>query len=797
MFGGSPKAQGESWHNDTWVYQDGQWSAGPAAPGGLSPRGGSTMAYDPDIGKIVLFGGSDAVWPPHLTDTWLYDGSSWQPGPAAPAGLTAREGAQMVYDPDIHSLVLFGGSGTEPYAETWLFDGSAWTRGPATPSAMGPRIYFGMTYDPLVHRVVVAGGDGGSDVWMFDGASWAAGPALPVDFGPKERFRMDFDPQLGGDVAFSGLGPGVATKSLWILRNGTTWVKAPGSPLIRWAPARVDGGVVWYPPADALMVLSGIVDGNNGMDGYADTWFFRDVPPRPSSVTISPTVPTVRDAVTMTIGTTIGGYLKTWTHYRWFVNGTAVPGAVGKTLPGGTAKPGDLIQLQAHMVDSLNIVGPWVASNSVTVANRAPVVNYVGILPGQVFVSSSLSATTNGVSDPDGDSVTLHYQWRVNGAAVGTDGPFLTPAAYGNGDTVDLTVTPVDQWGASGTPTAAVAKVVAWNLVAGSDVPGQTVPVRGGGFGTNETVDFHVDSPVGPVLGSALTDATGAFALTQATVPTPFPGGQHMLYGVGRSSGIVGPGPMGVLPDSSIDTIALAVGDRTTFVGVGFRPNEPVTVAFPFDSGVVRTADSTGTVTATLTTPAEPAPGGVVTAQGAMSGTTTDDYRVVPTFVAPATSEPYRSVPVTLTGFGPAETVRFDFDGGPVSQTFVTDAQGSLSANLVLSTTFKIHDINAVGASSGVAKKVTITLPGTMSISPTSGPEGTVVTVDSGPGWVPNETVHLLLGMSQLKNVTADSTGTVHTTFTMPHYQVGAQVTVKLSDTGLGLTLPVVFTVTS
>src|SRR2546425_8244540 len=64
LFGGSPKAQTETWRNDTWIYANDVWSLGPSAPAGLTPRGGSAMGYDPDIGKLVLFGGADGAWPP-------------------------------------------------------------------------------------------------------------------------------------------------------------------------------------------------------------------------------------------------------------------------------------------------------------------------------------------------------------------------------------------------------------------------------------------------------------------------------------------------------------------------------------------------------------------------------------------------------------------------------------------------------------------------------------------------------------------------------------------------------------
>ena len=58
MFGGAPASYGQGWYNDTWIYTGGvagSWVRGPAAPAGLTPRGGMAMVYDPDIGKIVLY----------------------------------------------------------------------------------------------------------------------------------------------------------------------------------------------------------------------------------------------------------------------------------------------------------------------------------------------------------------------------------------------------------------------------------------------------------------------------------------------------------------------------------------------------------------------------------------------------------------------------------------------------------------------------------------------------------------------------------------------------------------------
>jgi hypothetical protein len=217
FFGGAPKTMGESWSAATWIFSTTGWSTGPAAPEGLTPRGGSAMAYDPVRGKVVLFGGEGPEWPPSMNDTWVFDGSAWTKVTTTQSP-APRQGAQMVFDPDIGSMVLFGGSGADAYTDTWLFDGSNWTPGPAAPPAMLPRIYFGMAYDPDRHAVLVAGGDGGTDSWLFNGTSWSPGPALPDELGAKERIRMAYDPDLHADMVFGGIGPGNPSSKLCMLR---------------------------------------------------------------------------------------------------------------------------------------------------------------------------------------------------------------------------------------------------------------------------------------------------------------------------------------------------------------------------------------------------------------------------------------------------------------------------------------------------------------------------------------------------------------------------------------------------
>jgi hypothetical protein len=291
-FGGSPKQLSEAWSNETWIFSNTtkKWSQGPAAPSGLTPRGGSAMAFDPDLGDLVLFGGAGSSWPP-LNETWLFDGTSWTQGPAAPAGLAGRTGAEMAYDKSIGAVVLFGGSGAEPFDDTWFLTGTTpatlqWTPGPAAPAAMGPRAFFGMTYDDALGDVVVAGGDGGTDCWFLTGddmssAQWVAAPPFADKLGTRERFRLAYDPQLGGDALFGGLKYS-GDSDFWVLVNGTEWVQIPRSG--SWPSGRLDGSLVWNPTygSGALMLFAGISPNQNGKVGFSDTWFYKGSPPTPT-----------------------------------------------------------------------------------------------------------------------------------------------------------------------------------------------------------------------------------------------------------------------------------------------------------------------------------------------------------------------------------------------------------------------------------------------------------------------------------------------------------------------------------
>jgi hypothetical protein len=120
-------------HDDNLYSFDGQtWT--PHAPSGTWPPALCLPSLAADAGhhQLLLFGGNPGTGvTPVPADTWTYDGSRWmkQTPAQAPA---ARDDAAMVYDPDLHAAVMFGGQGLNegqsgPLNDTWTWDGTNWT----------------------------------------------------------------------------------------------------------------------------------------------------------------------------------------------------------------------------------------------------------------------------------------------------------------------------------------------------------------------------------------------------------------------------------------------------------------------------------------------------------------------------------------------------------------------------------------------------------------------------------------------------------------------------------------------
>ena len=153
------------------------------APGEVPPpvQGGS-LAYDPVLDKILLFGGghvaemNDRGELAGFTGTWSFDAPTgeWKqlsPGLEPPPRMSTR----MVYDRKNQQMVLFGGDAQTRYlCDTWLFDTrtGTWreTRSRTSPPARAGHF---MVYDEPSGWVIAGGGynrENLDDLWAYDGS---------------------------------------------------------------------------------------------------------------------------------------------------------------------------------------------------------------------------------------------------------------------------------------------------------------------------------------------------------------------------------------------------------------------------------------------------------------------------------------------------------------------------------------------------------------------------------------------------------------------------------------------------
>jgi Domain of unknown function (DUF1996) len=419
--------------------------------------------------------------------------------------------------------------------------------------------------------------------------------------------------------------------------------------------------------------------------------------------------------------------------------------------------------------------------------DKPPKMDSVKILPAPAYATDTLTAQPVNLRDPDGDAITCSYAWKVNGKPVGGDSIQLDPSLFTIGDVVSVTVTPTDSWGVQGTPVTSTPVTILTDLAAKAPAsPGGAVTLFGGGFGAAESVALTVDSPSGPTLGSVTVGTDGSFTAFGTTLPTPLPGGAHTIFGVGASSHIQGQGSLTVIPGGSLTPGDVPAGGIATFSGVGFAPDEVVSTSFSGGVPAIVAADAAGSVSATVLSPAEPGPRNTVTAT-APSGTASVSYLVDTTMTLPTKGEPNVPVPFAITGYGAGETVDALINNVKNGQTFTTDGSGSYAGTVTITGTFaNNYFVRMTGETSGQSKMLQIDLLAYVAIDPPTGPVGTLVAVTSLFGWVPGETVHLSVAGTHLKDVTADSAGSVITTFTVPQHGPG-NISVVLADDILGI----------
>lgn len=145
--------------------------------------------------------------------------------------------------------------------------------------------------------------------------------------------------------------------------------------------------------------------------------------------------------------------------YLWEGNGQLIPGQAQPTLKASVVPSNTTVVCIVTPHDGLQ-PGISQKSPSAEVKNQKPIIDSVVIQPPNAFTTSELTCVVSGVTDGDGEPVSLSYAWTLNGTALAnqTDAK-LSGDWFAKGDSVSCVVTPSDPY-ETGSAKASPAVVI-------------------------------------------------------------------------------------------------------------------------------------------------------------------------------------------------------------------------------------------------------------------------------------------------------------------------------------------------
>ena len=125
--------------------------------------------------------------------------------------------------------------------------------------------------------------------------------------------------------------------------------------------------------------------------------------------------------------------------YAWYVNGGAI--AATTSMTGSSFSKSDKVECEVKPYDGSEY-GTAVKSNQVIIGNAAPAVASVTLTPSPAYEGSTMTCTPG--TTKDGDTVTIKYEWFVNGTLTSTASSKLSGTSFDKGDRVYCRITPFD-----------------------------------------------------------------------------------------------------------------------------------------------------------------------------------------------------------------------------------------------------------------------------------------------------------------------------------------------------------------
>lgn len=264
---------------DTWEFSEGSWhnitADSPAAP---PARWAAGLVYDSALGGLLLFGGQDEYGADYFNDTWEFSAAGWtqlHPTNSPPP----RGGNTMVYDSTDGYALLWGESVVDGPQTYWEFAGGTWTNITATVTGSLPNAGIFGADNPAGGDVVFFGGTRSCEAGMGLTYSYSDGafhnltssePARPL--AGDGSLVMTYDPAMDGVLLFSGYTTTCTlTSETWVFHNGT-WVNLTSESAPP-APGRWDAQLAYDVALGGAVTFSGNENPVGGINDFGDdTW---------------------------------------------------------------------------------------------------------------------------------------------------------------------------------------------------------------------------------------------------------------------------------------------------------------------------------------------------------------------------------------------------------------------------------------------------------------------------------------------------------------------------------------------
>ena len=522
------------------------WSSAQPA-GAPPPLRGAAAAYDGDTSSVVLFGG---IAPDgNLSDsTWVWDGRTWTLHPASAMSEVppARQQASMAFDPSLHQLILFGGEAADGslLGDTWAWNGASWyelTPGPS--GAPAARRDASLSLGPNGNLVLFGG------IGSAPAALPAPAPSPPTTTTTSTTTTTTRPPSSGqvgsgsgsADTATTAATPTPATGThgqatagnagvgAAVLGDTWQWTVHGWAPSSATGPAPRWGAALAYDSADLTTVLfSGdTAEPGSAVEATGDTWLWNGSDWSAANPRNSP--PARFDAVTADDPAVGGVLLATgnsgsavlsdtwlWSGSDWIPAGSG--GSIGRTEAAGA--------YDAARSDLVVFGGAGGGGSSLSDTELVTVIEQ----PSSAPTTASGPTTTSGsrTSTPDGTSTSTPSR-RTNPTTTTRPATTSTtaPSGHAGGGTSPGSGSGSSLVPGSTSPTMALQTSL-------HDVRrGATVRLAGSGFqpGASITISFHsAPSLVGHTLAGPLGDFTTTVAVPRSAAP-----GEHHFVATGLS----------------------------------------------------------------------------------------------------------------------------------------------------------------------------------------------------------------------------------------------------------------------